>query len=57
MGAFCCFSFSSVCVHFNHNFSFAQIAIHEKVKEQIKDVDTLKFEVTLFWIGMAEVDS
>ncbi|CAL9195459.1 unnamed protein product [Musa hybrid cultivar] len=29
-------------------------AIHEKVKEQIKDVDTLKFEVTLFWVGMAE---
>ncbi|CAL9105019.1 unnamed protein product [Musa textilis] len=29
-------------------------AIHEKVKEQIKDVDALKFEVTLFWVGMAE---
>ncbi|XP_017701744.3 protein PTST, chloroplastic isoform X2 [Phoenix dactylifera] len=30
-------------------------AVHEKVKEQIKDVDLLKFEeITLFWIGMAE---
>ncbi|WOL09238.1 protein transport protein Sec61 subunit alpha-like [Canna indica] len=30
-------------------------AIHEKVKEQIKDVSTLKFEeVTLSWVGMAE---
>nr|XP_029119287.1 protein PTST, chloroplastic isoform X4 [Elaeis guineensis] len=30
-------------------------AVHEKAKEQIKDVDLLKFEeITLFWVGMAE---
>lgn len=30
-------------------------AVHGKVKEQIKDVNPLKFEeVTVFWIGMAE---
>ncbi|KAG6501209.1 hypothetical protein ZIOFF_041084 [Zingiber officinale] len=29
--------------------------VHEKVKEQIKDVDLLRFEeVELFWVGMAE---
>lgn len=30
-------------------------AVHEKVKERIEDVDSLKFEeITLFWVGMAE---
>ncbi|KAJ0074610.1 hypothetical protein Patl1_37572 [Pistacia atlantica] len=30
-------------------------AVHDKVKEQIKDVDTAQFkEVPLFWCGMAE---
>ena len=37
---------------------FSYVAIHEKVKEQIKGVDSLQFEeVTIFWIGMAEVSS
>lgn len=30
-------------------------AVHEKVKEKIKDVNSLKFEdITVFWVGMAE---
>ncbi|ONK81630.1 uncharacterized protein A4U43_C01F31280 [Asparagus officinalis] len=30
-------------------------AVHRKLKEQIKDAESLKFEeVTIFWIGMAE---
>lgn len=29
-------------------------AVHKKVKEKIKDVDSLKFEeITVFWVGMA----
>lgn len=32
------------------------IAVHEKLKEQIKDVDAARSkEIPLFWCGMAEV--
>ena len=32
-------------------------AVHEKLKEQIKDVDAVQSkEVSLFWCGMAEVN-
>ena len=37
---------------------FAYIAVHEQMKEQIKDVDAAQSkEVSVFWVGMAEVNT
>lgn len=57
--AICCFnSFSFIGFRYNiYLLCFSQIVVHEKVMEQIKDVDSLKFEeVDLFLVGMAEVN-
>jgi len=36
---------------------FAYIAVHDQLKEQIKDVDAAQSKkVSVFWIGMAEVN-
>ena len=37
---------------------FAYIAVNELLKEQIKDVDAAQSkEVSVFWVGMAEVNT
>ena len=39
------------------NYVCSPAAVHDKIMEQIKDVDSLKTqEISVYWVGMAEVN-